>query len=139
MRNVVLLIVLSLAACNRERTYSAPAPSSGPGEGTWVAQPGDLSTEQVRIVQRSLGDRGFPIELTGKFDDSTRTALADFQSSRGLPNTGNLSSQTAAALGIDPVDVMPVRGKTPPAEDEADREADAGAHGDPPDRMDPRY
>jgi peptidoglycan hydrolase-like protein with peptidoglycan-binding domain len=138
MRKAVLLIALSLVACNRERTYTSSSPSSGPA-GTWVAQPGDLSAEQVRIVQRSLGDRGFPIELTGKFDEATRTALADFQRSRGLPSTGNLGTETAAALGIDPQDVMPVRGATP-AKDDEDREADTGAHGEPPPaRIEPGY
>ena len=115
MRKLLILAALALAACSHSRSSKGEeAASSGtqPGDKTWVAQPGDLSPEQVRVVQRSLGDRGFAVELTGNYDDQTRVALSDFQRSRGLPATGNLNAETAAALGIDPADVMPVRGRT---------------------------
>jgi peptidoglycan hydrolase-like protein with peptidoglycan-binding domain len=77
---------------------------------TAVVQPSDLSNEQVRIVQRALSDRGFALDLTGSFDERTQTALSDFQRARGLPATGNLNQPTVEALGLDPRDVMPVRG-----------------------------
>lgn len=118
MRKLPILAALALAACGHSRSSkSDESASSGtqPGDKTWVAQPGDLSPEQVRVVQRSLGDRGFAVELTGNYDDQTRVALGDFQRSRGLPATGNLNAETAAALGIDPADMMPVRGRTQPA------------------------
>jgi peptidoglycan hydrolase-like protein with peptidoglycan-binding domain len=115
MRNAALLLVtVALVACNRERTHTTPAPTASTARdtsGTWVAQGSDLSPEQVRMVQRALGDRGFPVELSGSYDPQTRTALSDFQRSRGLPSTGNLNSDTAAALGLDPNQVMPVRGR----------------------------
>ena len=34
----------------------------------------------------------------------------DFQRARGLPATGSLNQPTVDALGLDPRDVMPVRG-----------------------------
>jgi peptidoglycan hydrolase-like protein with peptidoglycan-binding domain len=112
MRKAALALTLvALAACNRQRTYESPQPTASTGaQDTWVAEPGDLSPEQVRMVQRALADRGFTVEPSGRFDDQTRTALNDFQRSRGLPETGNLNADTAAALGMDPNEVMPVRG-----------------------------
>jgi peptidoglycan hydrolase-like protein with peptidoglycan-binding domain len=73
-------------------------------------QPSELSSEQVRLVQRALSDRGFALDLTGSFDERTQSALSDFQRTRGLPATGNLNQPTVEALGLDPRDVMPVRG-----------------------------
>jgi peptidoglycan hydrolase-like protein with peptidoglycan-binding domain len=52
------------------------------------------------------------VDLTGHFDDRTQTALMDFQRARGLPSTGNLNQPTVEALGIDPREVMPVRGES---------------------------
>ena len=111
MRKAALALTLvALAACNRQRTYESPPVASGSAQDTWVADANDLSPEQVRTVQRALADRGFVVEPSGRFDDQTKMALNDFQRSRGLPETGNLSADTAAALGIDPNEVMPVRG-----------------------------
>src|SRR6185369_8412049 len=83
---------------------------------TAVARPSDFSPEQVRTLQRALSDRGFAVDLTGRFDDRTQTALMDFQRARGLPSTGNLNQPTVEALGIDPREVMPVRGENAPHE-----------------------
>jgi peptidoglycan hydrolase-like protein with peptidoglycan-binding domain len=108
---------LLLAGCNRGATRVPPPPEPGPPdeEGTWVAIPAeDLSGDQLEAVQRALAERGFPVEATRAWDDQTRTALRDFQRSRGLPTTGNLNADTAAALGLDPERVIPVRG--PPGE-----------------------
>ena len=70
------------------------------------------SPEQIRMVQRALTDRGFAVELSGAYDDQTKTALSDFQRSRGLSETGTVDSETASALGLDPAQTMPVRGAT---------------------------
>ena len=109
-RLAVLALTLAALACNRERTYAPAAPTaSSEVAGTWVAQPSELSPEQVRTVQRALADRGFAVEPSGVFDGATKVALGDFQRSRGLPETGNLNADTAASLGIDPAEVMPAR------------------------------
>ncbi|HET7755277.1 MAG TPA: peptidoglycan-binding domain-containing protein [Anaeromyxobacteraceae bacterium] len=111
MRKAALALVAAaaVAGCNRQSTYETPragAPAT-PADDTWVAQPTDLSGEQVRIVQRALTSRGFQVDASGTFDAATQTALADFQRSRGLPATGNLNADTAAALGIAPEEVRP--------------------------------
>lgn len=110
MRKAVLALAAAaaVAGCNRQSTYEAPrsgAPTAA--DDTWVAQPTDLSEEQVRVVQRALTSRGFQVDATGTFDAATQTALADFQRSRGLPATGNVNADTAAALGISPDEVRP--------------------------------
>lgn len=100
----------ALCACHREATYETPrsaAPAASAADETWVAQPTELSTDQVQLVQKALSGRGFQVDATGTFDAATQTALADFQRSRGLPATGNLNADTAAALGLDPRQVRP--------------------------------
>jgi hypothetical protein len=76
-----------------------------------LIHPSDMAPEQVRLVQRTLDERGFAARPTGKFDDRTRDALTDFQRELGLKPTGQLDPSTVDLLGIDPGSVMPVRGK----------------------------
>jgi peptidoglycan hydrolase-like protein with peptidoglycan-binding domain len=108
-----LAVAAALACSRRHRPPSPPPPSAAPPAaeaGTWAALPKDLQPEQIRLVQRALATRGFPVEPTGRLDDATRVGLRDFQRSRGLAETGDLNPDTAAALDLDPEAVMPVRG-----------------------------
>jgi peptidoglycan hydrolase-like protein with peptidoglycan-binding domain len=151
MRKAVLALAAAaaVAGCNRQSTYETPrssAPSSAGADETWVAQPSDLSEEQVRQVQRALTGRGFQVDATGTFDAATQTALAEFQRSRGLPATGNLNADTAAALGISPDDVRPSRTEAATAPGPTDTRTGtsqtaaepAGEPGQPPDAADAR-
>jgi peptidoglycan hydrolase-like protein with peptidoglycan-binding domain len=105
---LALAAAAAVAGCNRQSTYEAPRTGAGSSaDDTWVAQPSDLSTEQVRRVQQALTSRGFQVDASGTFDAATQTALADFQRSRGLPATGNVNADTAAALGLAPGEVRP--------------------------------
>ncbi len=108
---LALLFACSHGASSSSGTASNP-PAATSNQQTAVVQPSDLAPEQVRLVQRALTDRGFALDLSGAFDDRTQTALMDFQRARGLPTTGNLNRPTVEALGLDPRDVMPVRGST---------------------------
>jgi peptidoglycan hydrolase-like protein with peptidoglycan-binding domain len=125
MRKAALALAAAAAVtgCNRQSTYETPrssAPAGDPAGDTWVAQPTELSEEQVRLVQRALSSRGFQVDASGTFDAATQTALADFQRSRGLPATGNVNADTAAALGISPDEVRPSpRDQTMTAEEKA--------------------
>ena len=130
-REVLFVAVAALLACsNRARTYEGNAsaePASPASAQPAVIQPSDLSPEQVRLVQRSLVDRGFAVDPGGTFDDRTQTALMDFQRARGLPAKGELNQPTIDALGLDPRDVMPVRGTMGAPPDDL-RTGDEGYH-----------
>ncbi len=126
---VSAVVVVLLACSNKARTYEGSAstePASPASAEPAAIQPSDLSPEQVRLVQRSLVDRGFAVDPGGTFDDRTQTALMDFQRARGLPATGKLNQPTIDALGLDPRDVMPVRGTVASPDDL--RTGDEGYH-----------
>jgi peptidoglycan hydrolase-like protein with peptidoglycan-binding domain len=112
MTRVFFLTALATIACtNKAATYSGDttgATSAGATRG--AVAPSELSAEQIRLVQRSLIDRGFAVDPTGAFDDRTQAALMDFQRARGLPANASLDQPTLDALGLDPRDVTPVRG-----------------------------
>lgn len=77
-----------------------------------------LQPEQIRVVQRTLVDWGYPVALTGSWDDATRAAVGSFQSSNQLPVTGTLDPATSEALGVDPTAVTPVSGRLPARTDQ---------------------
>jgi peptidoglycan hydrolase-like protein with peptidoglycan-binding domain len=132
-REVLLIAFAALLACsNKARTYggSAEAEPAPPASAQALIQPSDLSPEQVRLVQRSLVDRGFAVDPGGTFDDRTQTALMDFQRARGLPATGTLNQPTIDALGLDPRDVMPVRGTAGAPDEQRNKDEGYRAPGD---------
>lgn len=61
---------------------------------------GELTEPQVKDIQRSLDDIGYPVQLTGRLDDQTRGAVSRFQRDRGLPATGELDGLTQSDLGV---------------------------------------
>ncbi len=109
MQRISWLAAIALLACASKQKVTSVPPDAGPDaeDRTTVVQPSTLSPEQVQLVQRSLVDRGFAVDVSGTFDQPTQTALADFQRARGLPATGNLNAPTIDALGLDPRDVAP--------------------------------
>ncbi len=84
--------------------------SQGIHMSTGAVMPAGLSSEQIRMVQRTLTEKGYTTETTGTLDDRTRSSLSDFQRENSLPVTGALDDRTAQALGIDVSQVRPVRG-----------------------------
>jgi N-acetylmuramoyl-L-alanine amidase len=54
--------------------------------------------EAVRELQDRLGALGFPVVVTGEYDDETESAVRRFQSSRGLRETGHCERETWTAL-----------------------------------------
>jgi len=70
----------------------------------------ELSPEQLRLVQRALAAQGFTVSVTGDLDVQTRTGLMCFQQAHQLGSSGDLDGSTVQALGLDPREVMPVRG-----------------------------
>ena len=61
-----------------------------------------LQPFQIRTAQRQLSLNGFRVEPTGVWDESTRAAATDYQTSRHLPTTGLPDLATLWRLGVDP-------------------------------------
>lgn len=111
-------IALSLAACQwmggsgageSQQTGSARYPSGTQPSGQSAGQPGGASAQQaqavspdvVRNVQRTLSERGYDAgPADGIYGESTQQALRNFQRDQRLTSSGQLDSQTLAALGV---------------------------------------
>lgn len=80
-------------------TAAPPAPSQA------YAQP--LRPDVVRRIQTRLGELGFYRgRVDGVWGDRSTAALERFQRSRGLEASGELNPSTAAAMGLDPNNLM---------------------------------
>lgn len=77
-------------------------------------------------AQRTLTDLGFsPGEIDGKYGPQTRSAIVNFQRSRGLPETGSIDAATVAALrSAIAAANEPVRNTTLPAQATRSQAAD---------------
>jgi peptidoglycan hydrolase-like protein with peptidoglycan-binding domain len=63
--------------------------------------PNSLNNSQVRQVQTALNKDGFnPGRADGIWGAHTRTALENFQKSKGMTSNGRLTQGTLAALGV---------------------------------------
>jgi peptidoglycan hydrolase-like protein with peptidoglycan-binding domain len=62
-----------------------------------------LDKRKRRDVQRRLKRLGFDTKANGRFDPSTRAAIARWQTARGYPNTGFLSVPQHEALLADSI------------------------------------
>lgn len=74
--------------------------------------PAQMTPEFVASVQRALAARGeFSGAVTGAMDAPTRAAVRRYQTARGL-ESGQLSLETARALGLLPVDLSEITEST---------------------------
>lgn len=97
-------LALSLAACQgmgggeaSQQTGSAQSPGGGPAAAAQQA----VSPDLVRNVQRTLSQRGYDAgPADGVYGQSTQQALRNFQRDQKLNASGQLDSQTLAALGV---------------------------------------
>ena len=96
----------ALAAANDTSAISPRA--SNPGYTT--AQPSSQGdTSQVSQLQQALNEKGYNVgTVDGQMGPKTKTALRQFQQAQGLSASGQLDSQTMAAL------TMPAGGKSQP-------------------------
>ena len=86
------------AAAPKARKAKASAePAPLPAEDLPVASEGDYGTV-VEVAQRALD-----VEPTGYFGPKTKSAVAEYQESVGLPATGQIATFTWSALGEETV------------------------------------
>jgi peptidoglycan hydrolase-like protein with peptidoglycan-binding domain len=79
---------------NTPRETSAPADTAiATSEATQETEDQiGLTRAKRRQVQRGLTRLGFDTKINGKFDESTRAAIAHWQEERGYPTTGFLNA-----------------------------------------------
>lgn len=80
-------------------------PSRANGEATApnsrLRSSAPVDTSVVQAAQIALSRHGYdPGPANGTFSSSTKDAVLQFQQARGLRATGELDSQTVAALGV---------------------------------------
>lgn len=60
--------------------------------------PPPVDSETVRRIQQALSDRGYEVQVDGIWGPETRQALMEFQSEQNMQASGQLDSETFAAL-----------------------------------------
>jgi peptidoglycan hydrolase-like protein with peptidoglycan-binding domain len=93
-----------------------------PDEATLVTEDQiGLTRTTRREVQRRLTTLGFDTRVSGKFEESTRAAIARWQEDRGYPKTGFLNTSQHTAL-LEESDAAMEAGKS----DDQDHHRNAG-------------
>jgi peptidoglycan hydrolase-like protein with peptidoglycan-binding domain len=83
----------------QDQTWSGR--EGGQGQSRIRAQ--NLSSEQIRKIQRALHDAGFRAsKVDGEWGPNTREALKNFQQEKGMAATGQLNRRSLSALGLNP-------------------------------------
>ena len=84
-------------------TYDPPTASAHKVGHEHVPEQDIAMVTNIRKAQESLRDRGYsPGPVDGTLGAGTRAAISRFQVSEKLPVTGQLDTQTAARLGVQP-------------------------------------
>jgi len=99
-----LSMVVLIGGCAAWGTGVVP-PSRANGEATApntrLRSSAPVATNVVLAAQTALSRYGYdPGPMDGTFTPSTKEAVLQFQQARGIKTTGELDSQTVAALGI---------------------------------------
>lgn len=110
MRGLILalsiLAIIDSAHFAKAGLSSAPREMSAPADTAIAAGEATQETEEQlgltkakrRDVQRRLTRLGFDTKINGKFDESTRAAIARWQEEYGYPTTGFLNAGQHKAL-----------------------------------------
>ena len=85
--------------------HEAAKPGHDSDDAAHMASSGSARTTSdsayVRSLQQALNNRGFNAGTPdGRWGPSTEEALRQFQSSQGIPSTGQPDARTSAALGL---------------------------------------
>lgn len=97
------VMAVSLTACQGMMGNKSDQPSSQTSSTAATTSAGQqaMSTDLVRDVQRGLSSRGYDVgPQDGIYGDTTEQALRRFQRDQKLTASGQVDSQTLAALGI---------------------------------------
>lgn len=100
------VMAVSLTACQgmmgrHESGQSQSSAQTSSSQGSSMGAQQAMSSDLVRDVQRGLSTRGYDVgPQDGVFGDSTEQALKRFQRDQRLGASGQVDSQTLAALGI---------------------------------------
>lgn len=89
-------------ACFHAREVETPPPATI----ETAATPSLFKPGAIELVQDALKKAGYSLERSGKLDDPTVAALADFQERKGLAKTGSPDHETVRRLGLDPDQVL---------------------------------
>lgn len=54
----------------------------------------------IKIIQKALVFRGFPLKIDGKYGPRTKIAISDFQKSKGMAGSGIIGPRTLKLLNI---------------------------------------
>jgi len=93
-----IILVLLAAGISGPRPSPLPVTSTG-DEGVPAAAP----ENEVKKTQQALRDRKhYRGKVDGSFGLRTRAGIRAYQKAESLPITGQIDTQTAAALGVSP-------------------------------------
>jgi peptidoglycan hydrolase-like protein with peptidoglycan-binding domain len=85
------------------RSVQNPSWSGRQSEMKGRIQAQNLSSDQIRKIQRALRDAGVHAsKIDGEWGPSSRQALKNFQQDKGMAATGRLDRRSLSALGLDP-------------------------------------
>lgn len=65
--------------------------------------PADTESPDAKKWQKRMRERGWHIEVTGRFDAQSKTVCHAFQHDKGIPETGQVDEQTWAAAWTTPI------------------------------------
>jgi hypothetical protein len=99
------LALSRLATLEKGGSTTTRNPNPGIDPATFTEEADQITEDQIglsrgqrREVQRRLNGLGFDANVTGKFDESTRTVITRWQAARGYPSSGFLNKLQHKAL-----------------------------------------
>lgn len=95
-------VVAATAPASAAATVAPAAALTATGASSAISLPVRLGMrgDDVRAVQRALRRFGYSLAVDGNFGPVTRAVVTRFQKDKGLSQTGDVYSRTAAALGL---------------------------------------
>jgi outer membrane biosynthesis protein TonB len=87
---------------SQEQPKQSPQPSQKQASNQKTISPNSLNNSEVRQMQTALNKDGFKAgRADGLWGPQTRSALENFQKSKGMTNNGQLTQDTLASLGVN--------------------------------------